>query len=1033
MQLNKEQKDAVEYVDGPQVIVAGPGSGKTRVIISKIEHLVRNLDVAPGRILAITFSRKAAEEMLDRLAKSFPLSAHEFNVSTFHSLCLDIVHEFSDELGFTGKANILDGVGAWILVRRHIEKFCLRRFLPNNNPLRYIGDLLGHVSRAKDEDVSPDDYADYARRARERFEAEASKLSEEDAEAARVDVEKTEDVAQFYAQYQRILRAANSVDFGDLITMALAVLSERPDVRKTVQARYDYILVDEYQDTNVAQTDLLRLLVRPDGKVCVVGDPDQSIYRFRGASFASFVRFDEIYPSRESFALTQNYRSTKNILAVAASLVSNNRDRYQAEKSVWTGNDAGAVVTVLKAPSFVAEAEAVVDEIVSILRNTPEEERRLSDFAILYRAHGHRDEFATALAARGIPCKIQGGTGFYGKEETRDIAALVKCAAGRADGVSMFRVLTLSDWSLPTSDLQAFSVWAGSQGLRLNEALKVVEECSGLDDEARARFAVVRDYLISVEAMSAAKPASEVCRHLLESTQILKRYLCDDSPDSHQRVANLGKYLRKVQEFEEVSEDKSLTAFAEYQDYLFESGADEEEEELEDSRDAVQLMTVHAAKGLEWPYVFVVSLSSARFPTSRRSDSIPFPDELMKETLPTGDFHLEEERRLAYVAFTRAQKRLYLTCVEKKGKRPSCFVQEATAGGDAIIVKDVPEVEFNSCIESYTDFDLLLREARREIVKKLDMVSVAEELQPQVELVGFIRDLKKAGCDRDWGAVLKDFQEKLAGRVDKSLEERVLDALSARAMVASVAVGGSPRQLHLSYSQISTYEDCPLAYKFGYILKVPGKSQPYFTFGNTVHHALRRFFEAVQSKSEPSLDDLIGFYDESWQSDGYLLKSQEESYRGEGRSALQAVYRRHLAERTVPIRLEWKFFLPVGDHFVKGFVDRVDPAGDGLCNIIDYKTGRAKTQKEVDSDLQLSLYAMAVKECLGLVPERLSLYFLASDEMLWTTRNEEEMEEVREKVLAVADAIISNRFDAKPDGFRCSRCDYALLCSACEG
>lgn len=1029
MNLNDEQKAAVDYLDGPAVIVAGPGSGKTRVIISKIEHLVKQAAVEPGRILAITFSNKSAEEMLERITLTFLHRAHEFNISTFHSFCWDIVREFADDIGFKENVRVLDGTGSWIVTRRRIEDFELRHFLPKTNPFKHVADLVRHIGRAKDETVTPDDYARYAAGVRAAYEAEMGRLTLDDAQARLAEVERTEEVARFYASYQTVLKAENSVDYGDMIAMAVAILREHPDICHRIQGRYDFVLVDEFQDTNISQIELLNLLTGSGRKVCVVGDPDQSIYRFRGASFASFARFDELYAGRQVFALTQNYRSTRNILSVAKHLISNNSDRYRAEKELWTDNGTGDKVTVIKAPSYVAEAEAVAGEILRLAGERDPEDRRLSDFAILYRAHGHREEFEKALVRRRIPYRILGGAGFYKKEEIRDIAALVRVVSGRADGVSLFRVLSLTDFAIPATDLQRLTGWARSQELGLEDAVRRIENVKDLSKSGLAGLLKARQYLADAASSAAAKPASEACREIIDSTWILKRYLHDDSPDSRQRVANLGKYLRKVQEFETFSEDKSLAAFADYQDMLFEAGADEEEEPVEDSTDAVQLMTVHAAKGLEWPFVFVACLCSRRFPTTQKKEEIPFPDELMKEPLPPGDFHEREERRLAYVAFTRARERLYLTCVEKKGVKPSVFVQEALEAGDAIRLVEVPEVDFDSSVEPASDIDLLERDVRRTIMTQLDR---PEDLRKTVGLLSFAMSLRESSDGQNWGKKLSEFRRRSDLHIDPALEERVTELLAYRVLIDAAGRDIPERSLHLSYSQINTYEECPMAYKFGCIFKIPGKPQPYFSFGSSVHLALRRFFERVRAGENPSLDDLLRLYKEHWQRDGYALKAQEEAYWQEGKHSLGSVYERHQGRPIKPLELEWKFTLPVGPHFVHGFIDRIDPIGGGKCEVIDYKTGKPKEQKDVDADLQLSLYALAVRECLGLVPERLSLYFLSSDEIVSSSRTETQLEEVKTKVLSVADLILSGDFQPTSDHFRCGRCDYAALCPARE-
>lgn len=1026
MLLNEEQKAAVEYVDGPQVIVAGPGSGKTRVIISKIQYLVSQLGIDPSRILAITFSNKAAEEMGDRLAEAFPYRSHEFNVHTFHALCWNIVQEFASDAGFRPGVRVLDTTSAWILVRRHIEEFGLRHYLPLNDPFKHIFDLLGHVSKAKDEGITAAEYAQYATGLNEQYQANEDSLSPEEAAEQLIKVEKCEELSRFYSLYQEILRNENCIDFGDQIAMALQLLAEHSDVRRQLQSRWDYILVDEFQDTNIAQIELLKLLAGPDAKVCVVGDPDQSIYRFRGASFASFLRFEDAYPTQQPFALTQNYRSTKNILNTATRLISNNADRYQSEKPVWTDNDDGAQVTVLKAPSFVAEAEAVADEIVSILSTIPKNERRFADFAILYRAHGHRDEFVAALERHDIPYQIVSGAGFYKKEEIKDICALVKCASGLEDGVSIHRVLSLADWSIPPTDLKTLSRWINAEGISVADALARIDECVGIDHESVEHIKTALGYIVNLQSVASEQTESELCRGIYENTQVLKRYLYDDSLDSRKRAANLAKYLRKVQDFEEASEDKSIAAFAEYQDYLLESGADEEEAEIDDTRDAVRLMTVHAAKGLEWPYVFVVSMSSARFPTSKRSDAIPFPDELVREVAPQGDFHIQEERRLAYVALTRAQRKLYLSCVEKKGKKPSVFVKEVTLDGTTID-KMVPDVTFDSAIESTSGFAIAERDIRRQVIKTLETSSDIELLRPYVELLAALRTLNSDSNTVDLvQAKLQD------GQIDPALRETVANILSRQMIIGTVVAATPSEPLYLSYSRVSTYEDCPLGYKFAYDLKIPSKSKPYFSFGNTVHLSLNQFLSQVQAGKKPTLDDLKEIYRENWKSEGYVIPSQEAGYLSEGETVLDYFYQRYESDSIIPLHLEWKFTLPIDGHYITGFVDRIDPISDGTCSIIDYKTGKPRKQKEVDEDLQLTMYALAVRDCLGLKVEKLSLYFLKTDEIVSTTRSDAQLMEAVDHILSVAESISARRFEPNAESFKCGRCDYAGICPAME-
>ena len=1027
MQLNEEQRAAVDYVDGPQVIVAGPGSGKTRVIISKIEHLVSQLGMDPARISAITFSNKAAEEMKERLAEVFPYRSHEFNVHTFHSLCWNIVQEFAAEAGFKNGVRVLDQTASWVLVRQHIEEFGLRHYLPNSDPFRYIFDLLGLVSRAKDEGVTPQIFASYTQNQRVQYENSKESFDSVSANEKLTQVEKLEELSSFYKHYQQIMLQENCIDYGDQIALALKLLIEHSDVRNIIQSRWDYILVDEFQDTNVAQIEILKLLTKQDARICVVGDPDQSIYRFRGASFASFIRFDEAYPKRKPFALTRNYRSTKNILDTATRLISNNADRYQAEKPVWTDVDDCVPVTILKAPSFSAEAEAVAAEISSILLTIHEAERRFGDFAILYRAHSHKEEIITSLERRNIPYKIVGGSGFYKKEEIKDIYALMKGAADREDGVALHRVISLSDWSIPQSDIKAFSRWMNIEGNEVSNLLERIDEFAEIDSANKEKIKTALNYIINLKSIASQNTASESCRIIFETTQVLKRYLYDDSIDSRQRAANLAKYLQKVIDFEEdAGDDKSAANFVEYQDYLLDSGADEEEAEINDTRDAVNLMTVHAAKGLEWPFVFVVSMSSARFPSSRKSDAIPFPDDLVSETAPQGDFHIQEERRLAYVAFTRAKRQLYLSCVEKKGKKASVFIQEVSSNAATVVEKIIPEVSFNAEIEPASMFLIAERDIRRYLTKILDTTEDIKTIQPYLVILSAIR---KVGKDPN---AIQQLQSELKGEIDSALQESIEDIIEKQFVISSVTASASSEPIYMSYSRMSAYEDCPLSYKFSYELKIQSKSKPYFSFGNTVHLSLNSFFEEIKSGKEPTLDDLKNTYQDNWKSEGYVLPSQEAGYRRDGESFLERFYKRYLSEKVIPLHLEWKFTLPIGNHFVTGYVDRIDPLGDGTCSILDYKTGKSRKQKDVDADMQLTMYALAVQEILGLKAQTLSLYFLNSDEIISTTRTDEQIEALKDHIISVAESICARNFEAKYDAYKCGRCDYGGICPVME-
>ncbi len=1025
MILNDEQKAAVEYVDGSQIIIAGPGSGKTRALISKIEYLVNQQKINPRRILTITFSNKASEEMIDRLAESFIYNFHDFHVSTFHSYCWELVREFSDALNFKPDVKILNDSEAWILVRRNIEKLNLNHYMPFTDPFKYIHDLIKHTSRAKDEYVTVEDYHQFAMEKRRQFDIEAADMTEDQYSAELINIEKIEEAGRFYEYYQQLLAESNSIDYGDQILMAVKLLENNPHLRYQIQQRWDYILVDEFQDTNIIQIELIKQIVGDHARVCVVGDPDQNIYVFRGASYASFTKFIDAFPSCKSFSLTQNYRSTANILSTAKKLISVNPDRLQGEKSIWTDNPNGAKVKILHASSVEAESESIANEIYRVILELPESDRRFSDFAILYRGHGFSDQIIAALKRHSIPFKMAKSSGFYEQEEIRDIYAVLHCLVYQDDGIYLHRYLALEDWEIPQSVLTKLYSWIYNNGIETSEIQQNLVNCDVLDQESIEKISEAFNYLEALRLLISGNSASEICREIYESTSILKRFIYDDTLDSRQRSANLGKFLQLIIDFEEKSDDKSLPAFVEYMDYLLESGADEEQMEIDDTRDAVQLMTVHTAKGLEWLYVFVTGLYSRRFPSTKRADAIPLHAELMKDSISDDDLHIPEERRLAYVAFTRAEKMLFLTSISKQGTKQSVFIKDVYPYEGVIEEEIVPEITFNPIINPVvSDDDIIERNIRRRIIGLIDKTCPITDMAPYIELLGMLRNKDKVMENAP------EIYKILDNGVDADIVEAVAEMLRRKTVIGMTDANLPQKSFNMSYSKLDLYESCPLAYKFCYDMHIPGKPKSYFSFGNTIHAVLDAFYKEVSNGKTPDMDFIHKAYSDYWQKEGYSTSAQEAGYRSTGMASLEAFYDMHVKNPVMPLYTEWKFTLPVGNHTISGRIDRIDQTGADSCAIWDYKTGKVQSQKEVDNNFQLALYAYAVRECLNLKVDSVGLYFIIANQMITATKTDDEIQEALKKIDEAANSICARNFYPKPDPRKCARCEYEGICDS---
>ena len=605
MGLNKEQQEAVLHTDGPLLILAGAGSGKTRVLTHRIAYLIKEKGVYPSSILAITFTNKAAKEMKERTARLLGDMAEDMWVSTFHSTCVRILRRDIEKIGYSRNFVIFDSSDQQTLVKDCIKELDLNE---KNFPFR---EVLSNIGRAKDELIEPDIYL--------KMNASDFRLSK---------------IAKIYELYQKKLKNNNALDFDDIILMTIKLFLDNPPVLEYYQHKFKYILVDEYQDTNTAQYTLISLLAHEYGNLCVVGDDDQSIYSFRGANIRNILDFEKEFKGCKVVKLEQNYRSTQSILNAANHVIKNNTGRKR--KSLWTENPVGGGIQLFEGGNEHEEAFFVTREIRRLVKN---ENRNYRDFAILYRMNAQSRVLEETLMKDGIPYRIFGGLRFYDRKEIKDIIAYLRLIQNLSDDIALKRIINVPRRGIGNTTVDTAEKVAINRSCSI---FSIVSSASEIPELQRAASrleeftTLINDFKVKMEGMSVPELIGEV----IQKSGIQAELEAENTIEARSRIENIKEMISSALEFEEQNEEKGLEAF------LANVSLVSDIDNLEGEKDTVVLMTLHSAKGLEFPVVFMVGMEEGVFPGLRSMGD---------------DNELEEERRLCYVGMTRAKEKLYMT------------------------------------------------------------------------------------------------------------------------------------------------------------------------------------------------------------------------------------------------------------------------------------------------------------------------------------------------------------------------------------
>lgn len=962
--LNKEQLAAITHGDGPLLIIAGAGTGKTTVITERIKHLILEKEISPHNILALTFTEKAAKEMEERIDVVMPYGYTDMWIATFHAFADRILRQNAIDIGLDPRYKMLTEAEAILFLKEHIFDLQLSYYRPLGNPNKFLQGLLQHFSRLKDEDITPKEYLAFVAR---------TFPTTPDTPEEREEYKKLSELANAYLAYEELKAKEGIMDFGDLIANVLNLFRKRPNILKEYQRQFSYILIDEFQDTNYSQNQLVMLLAGEKKNVTVVGDDDQAIYRWRGAAISNMIQFRKHFPDVKIVTLTKNYRSTANILDTAYKAIQyNNPDRLEVKEKINKKLTAerkvmGEKVNFLLTDTVENEAEGVIETIIDLMKKKKYDYK---DFAILVRANDHSQPFLRALERQRIPYQFLGPGQLFHQEEIKDLIAYLKALYNFEDSSSLYRVLTMPIFAVPATDIAAILNYAKKTNITLFKALQKTGDID-LTEECKEKIEKILLLLQKHLELVPKETAGQILYFFLEESGLLKGYLEVKNQKDELKAQNIAKFFEKLKSYENQHDNASVFAIVDWIDLSMQMGESPLAANIDWSENnAVNILTIHSSKGLEFPVVFITNLVTQRFPSRERKEQIPLRDDIVKEILPEGDFHLQEERRLFYVAMTRAKDTLYLTASHfygegKRERKVSPFVAEAI-GTD--------EVE----------------KAKLQLSKQKTQLSLID-IFPKIDT-----------------NITTDFIQQTP-------------------------------VTYLSYSQIQTFDTCPLHYKLKYLLKIPTPQSASQSFGTSVHSTLKEFYLRAVEGENMSTDDIEPILQSVWVPEGYASSSHQETAYQQALFLVTNYLKQNYNPHNLPIGLEIPFQFSVGKIKVGGRIDRIDRLDENHLEIIDYKTGNnLPSEKDIQKNFQLTLYGLAASEIRDPLYHRrpeevmLSLYYLEEGKKFSTTRTLAQLEEAKNVILEKAEEVEKSDFLCNKS-IICENCEYKMLCQTISG
>lgn len=957
--LNDEQRSAVTHTESPLLIVAGAGTGKTTVITRRIAWLIGTGKCRTDEVLALTFTEKAASEMEERVDRLLPYGYVDLWISTFHGFCEKLLRRHGLDIGLPTNFKLYDQTACWMLVRKNLESFDLEYYRPAGNPTKFIHELIKHFSRCKDEAISPEDYMQYA-----------EGLEDSDAD----ETKRTKEVARAYVAYRQLLLDSSALDFGDLIVYTLKLFKERPAYAERYKRAFPFILVDEFQDTNYAQYEIIKLLAGQGNGLTVVGDDDQSIYRWRGTSLANIIQFKEDYPTTAEIFLTRNYRSRQNILDLAYGFIQYNNPNRLEHQLRQAGNDLNKQLqSIHGAPGIIQHMHCATldDEMEWVMKKICElkhahSDLLWSDIAILARSNDAAQTYSMKCAEHGIPQQFLGLKGLYGKSVIVDILSYCTVLAHHHDSAAFYRVLCLPFLGIAQQSIVELSYFAHRKGYSLWQAAQNLDDDPSIPLNEKEKIKSLGSSLSALSGKSRSAPAVETLYAAIQDSGYLAFLSKEENENNRESIGYLNQLFDKAKRFQLEQSNAHLGDFLDYVRLEQEAGdAGSLERDIESGPDTVKIMTIHASKGLEFRYVFIVNMVDRRFPVSEREDGIEIPAALQRKCSKSSDSaHLEEERRLLYVGLTRSKEGIFLTSADDYGgarsRKPSRFLVECGFGESTSLAP--------------TRETIMARKRAQQ--DPTEQAGTFQWKLPSVVSFTQLKAFQTCPLQYKYAFLLK---LPTFGRFQFSFGKSI-------------------------HATLEAFMSLFLEHKKGY----------------------------TDTAELPAEEDLLKLYEKHWIDEWYQSQEQKDEYFNKGRDILKRMYAEMLVSPPQPRLIEQDFTLKFGNDgemiTLKGRIDRIDDTDEGV-EIIDYKTGKSKEFGDIrpDDKEQLIIYQIAAEDILKLAPAKLTYYYVEDGSRVSFLGSPKDKEKLLKKISDTVEAMKQSSFEATP-GFLCKYCDFKNIC-----
>jgi DNA helicase-2/ATP-dependent DNA helicase PcrA len=1063
--LTKEQREAISITKGPHLIMSVAGAGKTTTLTSKIIEVINRGLATPEQILALTFTIKASENMRIQIAEKVKrkIDPNNLQISTFHSFGNKIIKENTLILGLDTDFNLISRAESWQLLYQVMDNFVFKDVKIGSSIGNFLDKLLDFILDLKNHLINVEKFRKYVNSEPDFSNYESKALRK----IAKRNFNVHKELLQVYEEYENIKMQQNFIDYGDQVMIPVQLFEQRPAILASYQNRYPYIFVDEYQDTNIAQAQLIYLLSSKEKNITVVGDDDQSIYGWRGASVYNILKFNKLKSFKrevKTTSITKSFRTGQNILDVAYNVVKENKNRLEKMPKAYFKKDSK--IFTFFAPTYYDEVEFTAKEIERLINNN---NFSYKDVAILCRKKRF-DEITLYLDERDIPYEIVGGRGFYYRPEIIDAISLLKLTHDPTDSIALVRVLKSPRYKICDRDIFHLAKYIISRDkeyrreieiksensvkkidefeMRINliDAVLKADDIDELSKETKKRLNQLSKELSHFVFLSERLSLPHLLREMFEQMGLFSELISEKSRESERRKANLEKLIRIASDFERTKTEATFNSFMIYLREVLKAAELEPEELVPGIGNEVKVMSIHAAKGLEFPIVFIpmlcerdfpdlrISYSPYKVPSSLRGDVEYLPDmrsytNKSKYRNALKEIALEEERRLFYVACTRAKDRLYLSYSPfsretKKPKKISRFLQSA-------LDKQLVEILGEDIREKLKVMENPMLQAEYKIKRKRKKWL---EEKKDINLADFV--------EKDQS--LDEIESKLKSKFPKiTISERIKErALNKEKDIKNVITTGKKRiyrrkekkfALHspvFSYSALSIYKNCPKRYFWTYIQPLPTPNRLSIKIGNLIHQAIER--SIIEKTALEKLDFPIGWGENlSWSE---ILSGEDLIYE-EKIPKIKNMIKNYLLSRFSKtdeniLAVEQLFNLKINKYIIRGFMDRIQKINNELYEIVDFKSGKKPTNLDLKENLQLKIYSLALSELYKISPENIkcTLFFLEDGIEKSIIYPKKVLLKTKKEIIRLIKSIEKSKFNTNPSPQNCVKCDFYSVC-----